>query len=87
MNYKDYPKGDARRYFVVLLAVERLKETATIHYVSQEIGCTRAEVQRALQVLQDQFGVVFERYGSAYRIVEWGVLKKSALAEYIKSVK
>lgn len=29
-----FPKGDARRYFVVLLAADRLKARATLHYLS-----------------------------------------------------
>lgn len=85
LGYKDFPKSDARRYFTSLLAVDRLKERATIHYVSQDIGCTRAEAQRALEAAATQFGVVFEREGSLYRIVSWGVLKKAEIAKLIKS--
>ena len=85
-HYKDFPKSDARRYFAALLAVDRLKDQATIHYVAQEIGCTRSEAQRALEVTAIQFGVQFERDGSRYRIVSWGVLKKAELARFIKSV-
>ena len=84
-NYKAFPKADARRYFVALLAVDRLKERATIHYVSQEIGCTRAEAQRALEAATIQFGVVFERDGSRYQIMNWGALKKTEVARLIKS--
>lgn len=86
-NFKDFPKkGDARRYFVALLAVERLQERATIHYISQDIGCTRAEAQRALEVVSTQFGVVFDRLGSVYRIQSWGVLKKAELPRLLQSV-
>lgn len=85
-GYKDFPKSDARRYFVALLAVDRLKERATIHYVSQDIGCTRAEAQRALAAVETQFGVAFTRDGSRYEIASWGVLKKAELARLIKSV-
>lgn len=81
MQYRDFPKGDARRYFVVLMAVDRLKAGATLHYVSQEIGSTRAEVQRALEAVVEQFGVELERNESAYRITSWGVLKKAVVAD------
>lgn len=84
-NYKDFPRADARRYFVALLAVDRLKERATIHYVAQEIGCTRAEAQRALGAAELQFGVILVRDGSRYRIESWGVLKKADVARMIKS--
>lgn len=86
-GYKDFPKSDARRYFTALLSVDRLKERATIHYVAQDIGCTRAEAQRALEACATQFGVVFGRDGSGYKIESWGVLKKSELQLQIKSVK
>lgn len=78
-GYKDFPKSDARRYFAALLAVDRLKDRATVHYISQDIGCTRAEAQRALEACVTQFNVQFERNGSLYRIVSWGVLKKTEL--------
>lgn len=82
-GYKDFPKSDARRYFTALLAVERLKERATVHYVSQDIGCTRAEAQRALETTVTQFGVVFQRFGPVYQVISWGVLKKSELGRLI----
>jgi hypothetical protein len=80
-GYKSFPKADARRYFAALLSADRLKDKATIHYISQDIGCTRAEAQRALEAAETQFGVVYERTGSVYRIVSWGVLKKVELAK------
>lgn len=84
-GYKDFPKSDARRYFSALLSVDRLKERATIHYVAQDIICTRAEAQRALDACVTQFGVVFERDGSVYKIVNWGVLKKTELQQKLTS--
>lgn len=84
-KYKDFPKADARRYFVALLAVDRLKERATIHYVAQEIDCTRSEAQRALEAAELQFGVQYDRTGPVYRIASWGVLKKAEVARLIKS--
>lgn len=84
-SYKDFKKYDARRYLVALIAVDRLKERATIHYLSQEIGCTRAEVQRALATATEQFGVLFDRDGSVYRIRSWGVLKRTELARFLQS--
>ena len=79
LAYRTLPKGDARRYLLALLAVDKLKARATIHRVGLEIECTRAEAQRALEATVTQFGVVFERTGSAYRIASWGVLNKAEL--------
>jgi len=85
-GYKDFLKYDARRHFVVLLAADDLGDRATLHYIAQEIGCTRAEAQRALDSAISQFGVQIEKVGSVYRILGWGVLKKSALRDIVNSV-
>ena len=78
-QFKDFPKADARRYMAALLAVSKLGDRATLQYVSEEIGCTRAEVLRALNAAALQFGVEFERRGSAYLLTSWGVLKKAEI--------
>jgi hypothetical protein len=86
MLYRDFPKGDARRYFVVLAAIDSMKKgEATIHRVSTAVDCTRAEAQRAVQAVAEQFGVCFEREGSAYIISSWGALKKSGVIELANS--
>lgn len=86
MLYRDFPKGDARRYFVVLAAIDSMKKgEATIHRVATATGSTRAEAQRAVQAAGEQFGVVFERDGSAYIISSWGVLKKSGVIDLANS--
>jgi hypothetical protein len=78
LNYKDFPKSDARRYFIVLFALERLKDRATIHYIAQAVNCTRSEAQRAIEIAQLQFGVEIEKDGSVYKIASWGALKRNA---------
>lgn len=83
--YRDFPKGDARRYLLVLQVVDRMKDGATLHYVAIETGSTRAEVQRALQALADQFGVVFERRDTSYHISDWGVIKRTELGKLLKA--
>ncbi len=77
-QYKDYEKYDPRRYLVALFAVERLKERATAHYMAQDIGCTRAEVARALESAQKLYLVEIEKEGSVYAIRSWGVLNRAA---------
>lgn len=86
MDYRDFPKGDARRYFVVLLAIDGMKKgEATVYRVATAVGCTRAEAQRAILVLCEQFGVTFDRDGSSYTISSWGALKKSAITTLANS--
>jgi hypothetical protein len=53
-----------------------LGERATVHYVAQALGCTRAEVGRAIELAQQQFRVVFDKQGSVYRITSWGYIAK-----------
>ena len=84
-NYKDFPKADARRYFVALLALSKLGERATVHYLAQAIGCTRSEAQRALEAAEKQFGVRFKRDGTRYEIESWGVLKSRELLQFVES--
>jgi hypothetical protein len=82
-TYKDFPKGDARRCFTVLQAVSDLGDKATVHYVSQQVKCTRAEAQRALSSAVDQFGVAIQKAGSVYSIVDWGVLDPDEMRKLI----
>ena len=84
VGYKSFPKGDTRRYFTALLAVARLKDKATLYYLSQEIGCSRGEALNALEALSTQCGVLFKRTGSVYEVASWGVIKKSELANFLE---
>ena len=87
LPYKAFPRADARRYFTVLLAVDYLKDKATIYYIGLLVGCTRSEAQRALYAAVLQFGVEFERpdsqRGHGYKIVSWGVLKKADVVRFM----
>ena len=82
-NYKDFPKSDARRYLVVLFALERLKERATLHYIAQDVACARSEVQRAIEIAQVQLGVEIEKDGSVYKIASWGILRRQAALAHV----
>lgn len=82
--YKSFPKYDPRRYFVVLDAMARLKDRATLHYIALDIGASRSEVDRAIEALPAQFGVEIEKVGSAYRLKSWGVLKPKSIEALLK---
>ncbi len=85
MKYKDFPKHDLRRCFTVLLAIERLGERATAHYLSLELECTRAEVLRAIDVAREQLGMQLVKIGSSFRIDAWGVLNRDAVLDAFKA--
>lgn len=86
MHYRAFTKGDARRYFVVLLAIDEMPQgEATMHRVSESVGCTRAEATRAVQIAEKQFGVTVDRNGPVYSILSWGVLKKNEVKALAKA--
>jgi hypothetical protein len=76
MRYKDFPKHDFRRCLTVLLTIEKLGARASMHYVAQELVCTRAEVSRAIDLARHQFHVAIEKTGSVYAIASWGFLNR-----------
>lgn len=80
-RYKDFPKHDLRRYFALLLAIERLTERATMHYLAIELECTRAEVDRAVTAIKQNLMVSIEKTGPVYRITSWGVLSEQAVKQ------
>lgn len=79
MRYKDFPKHDFRRCLLVLVTLNQLGERSTLHYAAQALDCTRAEVQRAIELARHQFHVGIDKDGSVYRITSWGVLDSEAV--------
>lgn len=80
-RYKDFPKHDLRRYLALLLAIERLTDRATMHYLAIELDCTRAEVDRAVAAIRQKLMVSIEKNGPVYRITSWGVLSEQAVKQ------
>lgn len=83
INSQDFPHSDVRHHFQVLLAIDRLQPKATVYSVARELGYTRWRVQIALRVAAQQFGCLFEARGATYKLVDWGVLNKSALIAFV----
>lgn len=87
--YKRFPKGDARRYLLVLLTIHRLRDTeTTLQSVAMAIDATRAEVSRAIAKLTIEFGVVLrqvptERRALQYTIDHWGIVNRSAALDLL----
>lgn len=79
-----YPKGDARRLFVVLAAIDHLERptlTTIAAYTSHNKGTIDADVQK----LREQYGVEIEREGAVFGIRAWGdVLKKAGVKKHLR---
>jgi hypothetical protein len=84
-GYKEFSKGDARRYFTVLVAIVDLGGDATLHYISQRVGCTRAEAQRAIETAAEQFGMDIWKEGPVYQIRGWGVLDQPEVRKLVEN--
>lgn len=84
MRYKDYPKHDFRRCLAVLQTIEALDERATVHYAAQALGCTRAEVARALELAEKQFRVTLHKTGSVHKITSWGYINRDEVMQMFR---
>ncbi|MDW5418140.1 hypothetical protein R6242_16360 [Iodobacter sp. CM08] len=85
--YKSFPKYDARRHFVIIDAIYRLKEKASLHYIALDIGATRAEVNRAINVIPEQYGVEIVKNGAIYTLISWGIINKKEMNNLLKIVR
>lgn len=78
-----YPKGDARRLFVVLAAIEHL-ERPTITTIAAFTGHNKGTIDADVAKLCDQYGMQIEREGAVFVIRSWGdVLKKSGVKKHL----
>ena len=84
--YKDFPKFDTRRYLVVLFSIERLTDKATLHHISQDIECSRAEVQRAIESAGKTFHMTIVKSGASYSIHTWGIVDRERALRLIENI-
>lgn len=77
MRYKDFPKHDFRRILAVLATLEDLGGRATLHHAANALGCTRAEIARAILSAQRQFGAAITKNGAVYEVHDWGLVDRS----------
>ena len=78
-----YPKGDARRLFVLLAAIERLQRptlTTIADYTNHNKGTISADILK----LRTQYGVIVEQNGPVFCIRDWGDLlhKNTVLSRF-----
>jgi hypothetical protein len=79
-----YPKGDARRLFVVLAAIDCL-ERPTITTIAAYTGHNKGTIDADVARLCEQYGVEIERNGPVFSILSWGdVLKKGGVKKHLR---
>ncbi|MDW5419073.1 hypothetical protein R6242_21100 [Iodobacter sp. CM08] len=81
-----FPKGDARRLFVLLAAIDALP-CPTITTLSLKTGHNKGTIKADIKRLE-QYGVDIELQGDVFRIKSWGdLLKKDSVRKYLRTSK
>lgn len=81
---KDFPKGDARRLFKLLLAIEEL-DRPTTWTLAAHTGHNKGTILADVERLREQFGVEIEQDGAVFAVTSWGaILKKSAMKKFLQ---
>jgi hypothetical protein len=74
-----YPKGDVRRIFVLIAAIDLLRRP-TITELEQYTGWNRGSINRDISKISVQFDVSIVKQDGAYRILDWGqVLRREGV--------
>ena len=68
-----YPKGDARRLFVLIAAIEEL-EKPTLTSLAEFTGWNKGSIDRDIPSIEAQYGVVIEKNDAVFSIKDWGKL-------------
>lgn len=79
-----YPKGDARRLFVLLSAIDLL-ERPTLTSLAGFTGHNKGTIDADVLKLREQFGVSIDREGPVFVLRSWGeVLRKNGVKAHLK---
>lgn len=82
-----FPKGDARRLFVLAAAIECL-ERPTLTSLSQFTGHNKGTIDADVQRLTTQYGLTVTKVGPVYSLSSWGdLLKSHGVRQIIKTKK
>ncbi len=87
MNDRTLPKGDMRRVWCVLGAIESL-ERATLTTLVSALGLPKSSINDVLKkLLSGQVpGLVITKQDAVYSVSEWGeILKKNGVKKYYKT--
>jgi hypothetical protein len=80
-----YPKGDTRRMFVLLAAIDELP-APNLKNLENYIGSNRSTILSDIEKVQTQLGVKIGRHNYNYFIIDWGeTLKKAGVKKHLKS--
>lgn len=79
-----YPKGDARRLFVILAAIDSL-ERPTLTTLVACTGHNKGTIPGDIDKLREQFGVDIVKDGAVYGVKSWGdLLKKNGVKKLLR---
>lgn len=79
-----YPKGDARRLFVLLAAIDML-ERPTISSLAAYTGHNKGTIPSDVEKLCEQFGVGIVKKDAVYSIQSWGdLLRKEVVSRFLE---
>lgn len=80
-----FPKGDARRLFALLAAIEAL-ERPTLTTLADFTGHNKGTISADIEKLCEQYGAKIVKEDAVFRIISWGnVLKKAGVKNIIKT--
>lgn len=80
-----FPKGDARRLFSLLLAIDVL-ERPTLTTLANYTGHNKGTIPADIEKLCKQYGVKIVKEDAIFRLESWGdVLKKTGVKNILKS--
>lgn len=78
-----FTKGDARRLFVLLAAIEKL-ERPTLTSLSAYTGHNKGTIDADVRRLCEQFGMGIDREGPVFVIRDWGdLLRRSGVRKFL----
>lgn len=79
-----YPKGDARRLFVILAAIDHL-DRPTLTSIAAYTGHNKGTIDADVTKLREQFDVEIEREGPVFVVRSWGdLLRKAGVKKHLK---
>ena len=81
-DIKSYPKGDLRQMLSALAALDD-SHAPTLLKIVARIGLDKKSVTSLLKQAEDQAGVVIEKDGAIYTLVDWGPIFKRKGAESV----
>lgn len=84
MDEMKYPRGDVRRLFRLALAMVEV-ERPTLNALAAETGHHKQTILDDVTRLREQLGIVVEKEGFEYRLVDWGpVVKQSGVKKFLQ---